>query len=153
MKLAEALIRRADTQKRIAQLRQRLNSNALVQEGEQPAEDPTRLLEELDRIVAELTALVKQINRTNIVTPFDPARTLTDALAERDSLMLERSVLAGLAQAAAVNMPRYSRSEVKYVSTVNVSAIQERVDDLARAHRELDTRIQELNWETALIES
>ena len=36
MKLAEALIQRADCQKRIAQLRQRLTRSAKVQEGEQP---------------------------------------------------------------------------------------------------------------------
>ena len=48
MKLAEALILRADLQKRLEQLRQRLILNAQVQEGEQPAEDPESLLRELD---------------------------------------------------------------------------------------------------------
>ena len=46
MKLAEALSERADIQKRIQQLRSRLRRNALVQEGEKPAEDPHALLEE-----------------------------------------------------------------------------------------------------------
>lgn len=50
MKIAEALIERADIQKRIEQLRDRLSNNALVQEGEEPAEDPTSLLSELDRL-------------------------------------------------------------------------------------------------------
>lgn len=152
MKLSEALIRRADAQTRIAQLRQRLSQSALVQEGERPPEDPKQLLKELDRLLVELTGLIKQINHTNSVTPFDAGKTLTDALAERDILILERTVLASLAQAAAHSQGRYSRSEVKYVPTVNVADIQKQMDGLARQHRELDTRIQELNWQVDLVE-
>ena len=48
MKLAEALVLRADVQKRIAQMRVRLQQSALIQEGEQPPEDPKELLTELD---------------------------------------------------------------------------------------------------------
>ena len=43
MKLAEALILRADCQKRIAQLKSRLLVNAKVQEGDAPAETPREL--------------------------------------------------------------------------------------------------------------
>ena len=63
MKLAEALILRADAQKRLQQLRERLNRSAKVQEGEEPAENPQELLAELDRLVADYGRLVKQINR------------------------------------------------------------------------------------------
>ncbi len=44
MKLAMALSERADLQCRIAELGRRLNSNARVQDGEEPAEDPQELL-------------------------------------------------------------------------------------------------------------
>ena len=47
MKLAEALHLRADLQKRIAQLGERLQANAKVQEGDEPSEDPALLLSEL----------------------------------------------------------------------------------------------------------
>lgn len=40
MNLAEALILRADCQKRIAQLKARLLTNAKIQEGDAPAETP-----------------------------------------------------------------------------------------------------------------
>jgi hypothetical protein len=153
MKLAEALIRRADAQKRINQMRQRLNNSAMVQEGDEPPEDPTRLLAELDRTVAEFVMLVRQINKTNAVTPFDSNRTITDALAERDGIMLERSVLQGLVESASVSTQRYSRSEVKFFPTINVAQVQDRIDDLAQRHREMDTRIQELNWLADLIEA
>ena len=44
MKLAEALQERADLNRQIEQLRSRLSHNAIVQEGEGPAEDPGDLL-------------------------------------------------------------------------------------------------------------
>ena len=46
MKLAEILVLHADVQKRIAQMRERLKQSALVQEGEQPPENPQELLAE-----------------------------------------------------------------------------------------------------------
>ena len=48
MKLAEALQERADLRTKIDELRSRLTNNALVQEGEEPAEDPQELLSALD---------------------------------------------------------------------------------------------------------
>jgi hypothetical protein len=37
------------------------------------------------------------------------------------------------------------------VSTINVAETQKRADELAKEYRELDARIQELNWQTELI--
>ena len=54
MKLAEALNLRADLQKRIANLRERLIKNAKVQEGDTPSEDPNMLLNELNDNIIEL---------------------------------------------------------------------------------------------------
>ena len=48
MKLAEALQERADINRNIEQLKNRLNNNALVQEGEKTAEEPEKLKQELD---------------------------------------------------------------------------------------------------------
>jgi hypothetical protein len=50
MKLAEALNARADAQKRLQQIRQRIQSSARHQEGETPPEDPNDLLAEADRM-------------------------------------------------------------------------------------------------------
>ena len=150
MKLAEALILRADCQKRIAQLKSRLLTNAKVQEGDAPAETPQDLIAELERVSAELLDLIKRINRTNSTTGF-AGGTLSDALAERDVLVQQRSAYAELAQTASISHGRFTRSEVKYISTINVAEIQKRADDLAKAHRELDARIQELNWQTELV--
>jgi hypothetical protein len=151
MKLAEALILRADCQKRITQLNARLLTNAKVQEGDPPAETPQELIAELGRVSAKLLDLIKRINKTNSVTAFEDRGTISDALAERDVLALQRAAYAELAQSASITQGRFTRSEVKYVSTVNVGEIQKRVDELAKNYRDLDAQIQALNWQTDLV--
>jgi len=150
MKLAEALILRADCQKRFVQLKSRLIANAKIQEGDQPAETPLALIAELERTASELGDLIKRINKTNSATAFSD-RTISDALAERDVLGLRRTAFSEVALNGSLRQDRYSRSEVKYVSTVSVAEIQKRADELAREYRELDARIQELNWLTELV--
>jgi len=151
MKLAEALILRADSQKRFAQLQSRLLTNAKVQEGDAPAEKPQDLIVELEGTSTELLDLIKRINRTNSATYVTGGGTISDALAERDVLALERAAYADLAQSAAITQGRFTRSEIKYVSTINIARIQKRADELSKKYRELDARIQELNWQTELI--
>jgi len=75
MKIAEALILRADIQKRIAQLKTRLNNNAKVQEHEEPTENPQLLLTELDNLISQLNDLIIKINKTN--THREPVCLLT----------------------------------------------------------------------------
>ncbi|KIL53108.1 DIP1984 family protein [Jeotgalibacillus campisalis] len=152
MKLAEALILRADYQKRIEQLRHRLIQNARVQDGEEPNEDPKDLQKELLQILKQLKELIQGINRTNLTTPFDEERSLADALTERELIGQERRIFSELAEQASVRHDRYSRTEIKSVSTVDVKKTQKRVGDLSQEYRQLDTRIQELNWLTSLIE-
>jgi len=152
MKLAEALVLRADYQKRLEQLKFRLMRSAKVQEGDEPAENPSRLLDELEDVAARLAELIRRINRTNSVATLQNGVTLTDALATRDVLLKRRGVYAELANAAAIGQERYSRSEVKFKSTVNVSEIQGDVDKLSREYRELDSRLQEANWAIELVE-
>ena len=152
MKLAEALILRADCQKRIAQLKSRLLVNAKVQEGDEPAETPQGLIAELERTSGEFLDLIKRINRTNSATPFAGLGTISDGLAERDVLSVQRTAYAELAQMGAITQGRITRSEVKYVSTINVAEIRKRADELAKKYRDLDARIQELNWQTELVE-
>lgn len=151
MKLAEALVRRADIQKRVEQLRERLKLSVLVQEGEQPPEDPRELLAELDRLLDELSGLIAQINRTNLAAALPDGTTLTEALAQRDVLKLRQSVLKSTADATVNPLGRYSRSEIKSVAAIDVAALRQRVDEVARQYRQLDTAIQALNWAIELV--
>lgn len=68
MKLGEALVRRSDLQKRLAQLGVRLHESAVVQEGTEPPESPDELLGEVDRLADELEWLIAVINHTNSST-------------------------------------------------------------------------------------
>lgn len=150
MKIAEALIERADIQKRIEQLRDRLSNNALVQEGEEPAEDPTSLLSELDRLEKRLCELVARINLTNANT-VSGGMTVTELLSLRDCLAQKNDIMRDFLRAASQKWMRGRGSEIVVKSTVSVSELQKQVDDISKQLRELDTRIQGINWNTDLI--
>jgi hypothetical protein len=156
MKLAEALALRADSVRRIEQLRSRIVSNARFQEGEDPAEDAVALLAEAGEVLTEYEVLIRRINRTNAATAIGADGTLTDALARRDTLRLRHSVLTAAADAAAgKNQPGYARqlrSELKMLSALPVAELRGQADDLARELRELDVRIQRSNWEVELLD-
>src|SRR5438067_11598997 len=137
MKLSEALALRADTQKRIMQLRERLRASALVQEGEAPPEDPQELLVELDRLLGQLRDLVGRINRSNLAARLPNGTSLTDALAARDTLALRAGILEALTEAAANRVNRYSRTEIRMLPTVDAGAERRQADDARRARREL----------------
>jgi hypothetical protein len=151
MKLAEALAERSDCQKRLEEIRSRLAGSARIQEGEEPAEDPNELLAQTDRVYSRLLELISAINRTNSCTPFDKDRTISDAIAERDVMGKRRDFLAEVAGSASSRWDRYSKSEVRYVMAVPVAKLRADGDQLAKQYRELDLRIQELNWNTELI--
>jgi len=151
MKLAEALAERSDCQNRIEEIRKRLVRSARVQEGDQSPEDTVELLTEAERVFARMLELISAINRTNSKTAFDAKRSISDAIAERDVVGKRRDFLSGIADAASTRQDRYSKSEVRFVATVSVGKLQTEVDQLAKRFRELDTRLQELNWKTKLI--
>ena len=145
MKLAEALIERATLKTRQEELRQRLAANALMQEGEEPAEDPALLLKELDENTEKLESLITRINLTN-ASRKKGGKTLTELLAKRETLAQHISVLHTLIESASQKTMRATRSEVKIRSTVNVSEIRKQADDLSEELRLLDTSIQSANW-------
>lgn len=152
MKLAEALILRSDLQKRFEQVKYRLASNSKIQEGEEPAEQPAGLLKEMDELLGQLALLIQRINRTNNTVRLDDTRTLADGLVERDILSMRRQALTELAQSASIRQDRFTRTEVRFISTVDVGELQREADRLAKTYRELDTRIQEMNWLTTLLD-
>ena len=151
MKLAEALILRADLQKRMEQVRVRIYNNVLVQEGEKPSEDPNILISEFMTLQDKLSTIIKSINKTNNETAFDEKMMLYEALIKRDAILSKRSILANAAQHASDRQDRYSLTEIKYVSVVDVENLQKEADALAQSYRDLDTKIQGLNWNTDLI--
>jgi hypothetical protein len=152
MLLAEALSQRADINTRLAELKQRALRNARHQEGEAPAEDPMELLAEFERLAGDLEVRVLQINVTNLATEVEPGVTMTAALARRDALRARHRMLVELADSAVQPRDRFTRTELRYESAVDVRALRQAADDVARRLRELDTRIQQVNWATELQE-
>ena len=152
MKLAEALLLRADLQKKFERIKERLVQNAKVQEGDKPSEDPKELLSELDAVLDQLTSVIRNINRTNTSARIDLTSTIADYLTRRDTVKAKHGAFIALANAAAVKLDRYSKSEVKYRATIDVAEIQKQADQLAKEQREIDTKIQEANWLNDLVE-
>ena len=152
MKLAEALQERADLNRRIEQLRYRLNNNVLVQEGEKPLEDPAALLEELESSFTRLEWLIARINLTNcavkvegrsLTEPSSPAAMCSPCGAEAYRRLVEE---------ASQNTHRATRTEIKILSAVDVPALQRQADDASRELRLLDNTLQATNWTADLME-
>ncbi len=150
MKLAEALSIRKDLQTRIEQLKMRIINNVRVQEGEQPAEEPKELLTELDSCLKQLQELIYRINVTNMHAK-SGNKTLTQLMAERDVLTKRVQTLREVFNQASSSSERYSRSEIKYVTTIDVKAMGKQLDKLSSQLRTLDVEIQSINFATDLM--
>ena len=151
MKLAEALSIRKDLQKRIQQLGQRIQNNVKVQEGDAPSEEPTELMKELDACLTQLEDLIWRINATNMKTTNAEGITLTQLMARKDVLTMRVSNLRSIFDTASAGQDRYSRSEIKTVTVVDVKAIGKKVDECSAQLRQLDMEIQALNFQTELV--
>ena len=153
MKLAEALILRADIRKRMAQWTDRARTSVTVQEGEQPTEAPATLFTEWNTMTDEFTTLSVRINRSNVHTALADGTTLMEAIAQRDALTLRSNGLATAISLATSAQPRHGRAEIKTIATIDVAAVRREMADLARQRRELDVQIQAANWATEMEES
>lgn len=151
MKLAEALQERADLNRNIEQLKNRLNNNALVQEGEKTTENPEKLKQELDASIKRLAYLIARINRTNCATVVD-GQTLTEMIAEKDALTLKIHLYKDVIYAASQTAYRARNTEIKIKSAISVVDWQAEVDRMAKELRLLDNTLQESNWKTDLSE-
>ena len=149
MKLAEALQARADLNTRISQLKVRLMNNALVQEGETPAEQPKNLIKELNSCIKELNDLISRINLTNASVTKD-GKTLTEWIAEKDTLTVKLGIYRDLVNEASSMNYRARGTEIKIIPAVSVASLQKEVDAMSKELRLVDNRIQETNWNTEL---
>lgn len=150
MKLATALSERASLQVRLNELQIRLNANAKVQEGDVPAENPVELIAEKDRILDELENLVTRINLTNSRTECDGV-TITELISKRDRMKKDVNIMRTFLNNASSKVDRYSKTEILIKSTVDIAEYQKKLDVISKELRQIDEKIQELNWTTELI--
>lgn len=125
MKIAEALIKRADIQTKISQLEIRLNNNAKVQSGETPAEDPMELICELDSLTDQLEKLIARINHTNSVSMIGDD-TLTSLISRRDCLTGKARIMRNFLSIASQVIMRGSKTEITIKPSVNVAELQKK---------------------------
>ena len=152
MKLAEALSLRKDLETRVSMIKERLENAVRVQEGDEPAEDPKELMSELDNCLKRLEQLIYYINVTNIHIVSDEGKTMTKLLAERDVLSKRINILRHTFNQASGSNNRYGRNEIRYVTTIEVKPLRQQVDKFSQQYRELDMKIQELNFTNDLME-
>ncbi len=146
MKLAEALLLRADLQKKVDQLTNRLKPVMIVQAGKIPQEDPVKLMAQLRNSIKKLEEIIVKINKTNILTALPDGRPIMEGLAQRDSLKTLIAQLRILRLSAQI--PSYNANSMQ--NTIQVKDLQVELDQTGRAFREIDTQIQEINWTTEL---
>ena len=106
-------------------------------------------LAELDGLFIQLERLMTRINLTNAQTSGN-GESLTALLARRDCLTQKCGVLRNFLSNASDLVNRSARTEIKVLSTINVQQKQKQLDELSKELRELDLRIQGLNWTTDL---
>lgn len=150
MKLATALSERASLQVRLSEIQIRLNANAKVQEGDIPAENPVELIAEKDRVLDELENLVTRINLTNSKTEYNGV-TITELISKRDRIKKDVRIMRNFLNIASEKVNRYSKTEIIIKSTVDINEYQKKLDILSKELRQIDEKIQELNWTTELL--
>lgn len=142
---------RADLQARIAAMKVRLKESAKVQEGDTPPESLVELRREFDAMLSQLERLIYRINLTNLHAT-DGGESLTAMIARKDILRMRVGVMRDVINFVSETDSRYSRSEIKTVRIMDVPEARRELDRYSKELRELDMRIQGLNWTIDLIE-
>lgn len=151
MKLAEALSLRAELKNKINSLKGRIKESAKIQEGDEPVDDVDELRKELDDCLNQFEDLIYRINITNVQATVD-GESLTRLIARRDVLSKRVAIMENIVDDVASNDARYGKNEIRYVRTVDVKELHKDVDRYSKQLRELDLKIQGLNWTTDLVE-
>ncbi len=142
---------RAKQAQKLNDLKGRIKASALAQEGTDPPENPGHLIEEYLTLSGEHRELVSQITATNAGTTIE-GQTLAAMLQEREELIRERNIYSFAASAASSqDIYRFTRSELKYVTTLNVAQLREDEETAGEKVRALDVKIQAANWSVELL--
>lgn len=147
MKLAEALIIRGEIQKDLAWVKDQLVKSAKVQEGERPPEEPAELMDRAERKSEALRALLVRINEANLRSRDALGASLTELLALRDVLRIKHGIYADAYAESTSKEERYSRGEIRWERAVDSQVLRKRIEALSREIRDINIRIQKLNWE------
>ena len=152
MKLAEALLLRSDQQKKLTSLKQRINANVLVQDGDEPSEDPNELIKQVFALTQESNQLIYRIHLTNAQAKLEDGKVLLSLLSLRDSYAEQHKILIDAIANTHREPDRYSAREIKWQKVIPVSSLQKQADDISAKLRDLNIKIQAVNWQIDLVE-
>jgi hypothetical protein len=62
----------------------------------------------------------------------------------------KRFSLDMILRASSINQHRQSKSEIKFITTIDIPKIQKEIDKMSKKYREIDNQIQAINWITEL---
>ena len=99
---------------------------------------------------ARLEELIARINKTNNATKSGDL-TLTDLIAKRDCLKQRIGIMRDFLNRSSEKVSRYTKTEIRILSTIPVAELQKEVDSLSKELRITDETIQGLNWTTELL--
>ncbi|MBW4018383.1 DIP1984 family protein [Moraxella osloensis] len=151
MKLAEALVLRADLQKKLENLKKRLANSVLKLDDIQVIEDPAILKLEADETIAILYSLIDRIYRTNQSVILPSGQSMVTFLAKRDELVERRKLLDYIINKSLPDSGLYFNERGKWQPAIDISAYQKQMDDIAMQIRRLNLGIQQTNWQVDLV--
>lgn len=151
MKIAEALMIKNDYQQKLNSLKQRINKNVLVKEGDDPSEDPNELIKQAFRISQELQTFISNIHLTYAKTKLSDGRSFINIINQRDDFNEKYQILLQAIQHSE-QFNHCNASEIKWKKIISVARLQKQADELGLKIRELNMKIQEANWQIEMHE-
>ncbi|WP_111860354.1 DIP1984 family protein [Acinetobacter sp. CFCC 10889] len=151
MKIAEALMLKNDYQQKLNSLKQRINKNVLVKDGDEPSEDPNELIKQAFSLSQELQTCISNIHLTYAKTKLSDGRSFVNIINQRDDYCEKHQILLQAIQHSE-QFNHCNASETKWKKIISVSRLQKQADELGLKIRELNMRIQEANWKIEIIE-
>jgi hypothetical protein len=152
IKLAEALLIKAEYEERLESLRTRLRVSARVQDGNFPPEDPETLLADVQTCLDNLASLNKRISITQSQTLLASRQTLADAIIDQEILVKKQSIYQSIVEAGTIPPDAYQSSNMRWLVTVNIAGLNRRIEEIAKEYRLLETEIQKVSWSTKLVD-
>ena len=88
---------------------------------------------------------------TNVQATID-GESLIRLIARRDVLSKRVAIMGNIVNQIGSNDIRFGKNEIRSIRTVDVRELHKEVDKYSKQLRELDLKIQELNWTVELVE-
>lgn len=139
MRVASLVIERADLQRRFAEQCARLMQQGRRQEGD-PVPDVTSALESLLKLSADIRDLAVRINEANV------ENGNMGRIAMRDDLDRQLKVLRSALDSARLEGMRNRPTEIRWVANHDITALEARIDVMAKERRLLNEAIQATDW-------